>query len=119
MGISLNAQQNDSEYITNIKELAPLISDRFFSLIKTSELTYWLTSAYRKEQKKLEVIHNFTRKVIEQRKQERKKCVTEKNKQAFLDLLLKINEESSNSLSDSDLQEEVDTFMFAVSEIPK
>lgn len=115
MGVSLNAQENDSEYIRNLKELAPLISDRFFSPIKACDFTYKLTRSYQEEQKKLKVVQGFTKKVIAQRKEERKKQIQEKEKPAFLDMLLKLSEEENNVLSDLELQEEVDTFMFAVS----
>lgn len=110
MSASLSAQQNRSEYIRNLKESAPLISDRYFSPIKAYDFTYNLTRSYQKEQKKLKVLHCFIRDVIAQRKGEKKKQIEEKEKPAFLDMLLKVNEEENNVLSDLELQEEVDTF---------
>lgn len=117
MGVSLNAQENDSEYIRNLKEVAPIIADRFFSPLKASDFIYHLTNDYREEQKRLKMMHNFTNHIIAQRKEERKKQTEEKKRPAFLDMLLKVNEAENNVLSDLELREEVDTFMFAVSSL--
>lgn len=115
MGVSLNAQQNDSEYIKNLKELTHFVAERFFSPLKACDILYRLTSNYHKKEKRLKVVHEFTKKIIAQRKEERKVQVKERERPAFLDLLLKLNEEENNLLSDVELQDEVNTFMFAVS----
>lgn len=74
----------------------------------------------------LKVVHGFTEKVIQERKQLRSssnKDISRENenddgskkRQAFLDLLLNESENSeAGKLNDVELREEVDTFMFEV-----
>ena len=87
---------------------------------------FYLTSLANKEKKALKVLHDHTTSVIlERRKQlledkaetfvenESKNIYFEpKNRKAFLDLLLQSTNENGEPLSNLDIREEVDTFMF-------
>lgn len=86
-----------------------------------------LTSDGKEMTKTLKTLHNYTDKVIAERKLSRKKALQEKVEEtdefgrkkrlAFLDLLLE-EAEKSNAFTDKDIREETDTFIFAVSSNP-
>lgn len=82
------------------------------------DLIYYLTPSGKAFERCLKVLHTFTENAIRERKEARKNLETEesefefevKKRKAFLDLLL----DCQSDLSDSDIREEVDTFMFEV-----
>lgn len=124
MGLKINAQRYPtSEYVTSVKEMCRIVMTRAMSAIKRHDFFYRFTSDYMKEQKALKVLHGFSMSVISKRKQEllkNKECnMMEssnefgiKRRKAFLDLLLESSEKESDPLTDEELREEVDTFMF-------
>lgn len=127
MGTEVNAQKDgNSEYVRSVRELGRIIVDRTVSL-KFFDLFYRFTEDYHIEKHCLKVLHGYTTNVIRKKKQEieRNNCnesvlnekIEEhgrKAKKAFLDLLIHESLASDKPLTDEELREEVDTFMFEV-----
>lgn len=125
MGISLHTQEDETcEYVKSVKEMGRILMTRALT-IKHLDLVYRFSRDYYKEKNALKILHGVTDSVIaEKRKQLQndKKASNENNLEfgvkkrlAFLDLLMNI-EIDGEPLSDADIREEVDTFMFEVSE---
>lgn len=110
---------------------------RFMQIFATRFLNFWkrndlLFSLFAREDKKqmdqcVTVLHNFTDKVIRDRRkllltENRDESVTDetsigrKRRMALLDVLLKSTIDGQ-PLTNQEIQEEVDTFLFAVGEI--
>ncbi|KAH8287215.1 hypothetical protein KR054_004319, partial [Drosophila jambulina] len=126
MGVSINAQTNaDSEYVQAVKTISMVLHKRMFNIFYRFDLTYMLTPLARAEKKALDVLHQFTEKIIVQRREElirgaasnegtaieEDADVGAKRKMAFLDILLQSTIDE-RPLTNLDIREEVDTFMF-------
>ncbi|ODM96682.1 Cytochrome P450 4C1 [Orchesella cincta] len=133
MGKSINAQDGKNiEYTQAIREVGQVMQDRAFRPWYRNEFLWKRSGLYRRQEELLKILHGFTDSVISEKKRERKanpqKSVEVKNepkendniyfgsskkKNAFLDLLLDVQEEVGDSeLTDQDIREETDTFMF-------
>jgi cytochrome P450 family 4 len=118
MGCKLKAE--DFEYLQAVKDLGYLVTDRF--------VTPWMRFRYSSHRKKVirlaKIMHDFTTKIIHQRRAlvQREKAENLKNlddddvglkkKMCLLDVLLQSTVDGQ-PLTDADIQEEVDTFTFA------
>ena len=125
MGVEVNAQKNsDSEYVQAVKGLSRVISSRFLNAVYRSNIIFNLSPLYWKQRKFLKIVHGFTDNVIiarreELRKSQNEKIVAEKvenaigvkKRMALLDILLQ-STINGQPLSNMDIREEVDTFMF-------
>ena len=121
MGKSINAQEDsDSDYVRAIYSASDIVFKRQRSPWLWDDLLFSLTPIGIKFKGLLKVLHNFTDNVIKERKEEYKAKggnssgndeLGLKKKQAFLDLLISASDDGRN-LSDRDIREEVDTFMF-------
>lgn len=124
MGVNINAQKHPtSEYVRSVKEMCRIVMARGMSYIWQIDFFYRFTNDFKKEQKALEVLHGLSNSVIQQRKQEvwakgdsdkndENNELGTKRRKAFLDLLLEFSQNEKNPLTDEELREEVDTFMF-------
>ncbi|XP_014225028.1 cytochrome P450 4c3 [Trichogramma pretiosum] len=113
MGRRISAQnRSNSEYVKAILEMGYIIQTRQTSYLHSINVFFRMSSLYKKQKKCLEILHNFSKKVIAERRAEIMGNRTEiKKRLAFLDLLI-IASENGSTLSDNDIREEVDTFMF-------
>ncbi|KAB7505400.1 putative cytochrome P450 [Armadillidium nasatum] len=124
MGRSINAQDNpQSEYVKAIHDMGRIIMVRFARPWLQFEFLYKRTQWGRLEKKSLEILHKFSLDTIKQRKMEYKRLKSQKigkeetsisgkkKRQAFLDLLIEYSEENE-FLTEENIREEVDTFMF-------
>ncbi|XP_037039616.1 cytochrome P450 4d1-like isoform X2 [Bradysia coprophila] len=124
MGIELNAQRNANlEYVNAVREINHIITSRIASSFNRSDIIFRFSSLYKQQTKTLKILHGFTDAVIRERRQ---KLLAQRNSAqsdsvvsedeatkptTFLDILLQGNIDG-NPLSNSDIREEVDTFMF-------
>ncbi|CAH1183092.1 unnamed protein product [Phaedon cochleariae] len=120
MRVPIGAQKNHrSDYVFAVKDMCRIVIERVFSPIKMFDTLYPLTKDFYKEKRNLEVIHSRTLSVIRQRKkelemeslQERGNYGGKPKKLAFLDLLLQSTMDG-RPLTEEEIREEVDTFMF-------
>jgi cytochrome P450 len=124
MGRSINAQENcDTEYVRAVYASSDIVFKRQSFPWLWTDWIFHLTPMGRRWRQCLAVLHGFTNSVIQERKTEiasaNKKQEVEKEDEdvgikkrvAFLDLLIK-ESKGGTVLSDEDIREEVDTFMF-------
>jgi cytochrome P450 len=125
MGVKLNAQvKSESEYVKSLYRLSDIIHTRQLSPWLWVDWVFYLTPIGRDYKKCLNIVHGFTKQVIEDRRNEMEKRKLEgtsdkendaqlglKQRPVFLDLLLRSTEDGK-PLSDEGIREEVDTFMF-------
>ncbi|XP_072402695.1 cytochrome P450 4c3-like isoform X2 [Diabrotica undecimpunctata] len=124
MGVSIHAQKYPkSDYVRAVSELCRLLIIRTYSPLKTFDFFYRFTTDYKIEMEQVKILHSHTMNVITSRREELKKKQKEEQKEkigdvgikqrkAFLDLLL---EETIDGrpFTDTEIREEVDTFLFA------
>ncbi|XP_017879922.1 cytochrome P450 4c3-like [Ceratina calcarata] len=119
MGCNVNAQTNvQNEYLLAVNTLASISQRRFLNVWMAFEPIFKLTTWGRQHDRALNIVHGFVNKIIVERKLEWKskkaEVVQEKmqKRQALLDLLLEMSNDGK-TLSDNDIRDEVNTFMFA------
>ncbi|KAH7984478.1 hypothetical protein HPB52_021523 [Rhipicephalus sanguineus] len=124
MGVKVDAQLNsNSHYVRSLYEVGETFMARVMRPWLWPNYVFYMSSFGRKFKDNLAQLHNFTRKVIRERKAELleqkvidgltigEPVIGQKRRQAFLDLLLSHHIQDS-SLTEEDIREEVDTFMF-------
>lgn len=119
MGVSIRAQEKgQNDYVASVYEITQLIMRRVVRPWLHPSFIYKRTKDGKKFYDCLLTLHDYSADVIQLRKTTRVKSqiqnsevVLKKRRLAFLDLLLDANE-NENILSDKEIREEVDTFMF-------
>ena len=116
----------DQHYINTVNELVCLVNERFYSFLYTSDFIYSLSSPGRKFARACKVVHDHTESVIRERKQalgidggskeERESVLKRASSQRkyidFLDILLTAQDEDGRGMTDLEIRDEADTFMF-------
>lgn len=119
MGYKMNAQTNGNfEYVEAVHGYLEIFIERFFSVLNRFDCFYKLTPSYRNETKYLKILKGMTKRVIDNHKIEKGENDESsefgiKRKLAFLDLLLK-QQGFENALDVEEINDEVNTFLFAV-----
>ena len=124
MGKSVNAQEDsDSDYVQAVYGAGDIVFKRQISPWLWPDWLFCLTPSGVRFRSLLATLHGFTERVIKEKQEEHrvKKDVLMgnnnddnlgiKKKLAFLDLLIDVSEDGK-VLTDEDIREEVDTFMF-------
>uniref|UniRef100_A0A4W6EVM8 aromatase n=1 Tax=Lates calcarifer TaxID=8187 RepID=A0A4W6EVM8_LATCA len=120
MGKKIYAQSNsDSEYVKSVYKMSDIISRRQRTPWFWPDFVYNYFGEGREHNKTLKILHSFTYSVITERSENISNTEPDsdsdqgpKKRRAFLDMLLKTTDENGNKMSNQDIQEEVDTFMF-------
>ncbi|GAB0097248.1 Cytochrome P450 [Sergentomyia squamirostris] len=124
MGTPVNSLLNENmEYVEGVKEITNILHKRMYNALLRLDIFFKLSKSGAQERKAVKILHKWTDRVIQTRKKylaEKKTPqiisedddIGQKNKMALLDILLQ-SQADNNSLSDEDIREEVNTFMFA------
>jgi len=119
MGKKVNAQAvvGHTEYVEAVYNMSKLIVARVENPLFISDFIYNLSGSGRRAAKNLKVLHDFTNKVIRERKalllaEKDNKEEEVKRRPAFLDILIHAQATEEHVITDENIREEVDTFMF-------
>ncbi|KAF0288563.1 Cytochrome P450 4C1 [Amphibalanus amphitrite] len=128
MGVQIKAQDGArTDYVQAVYDMGEVVFFRFMRPWLRNDLVFRLSSLYKVQKDSLKLLHGFTDSVIRTRREELSKATScdggavtdeageflhsKKKRRAFLDLLLHSTIDG-RPLSDADIREEVDTFMF-------
>ncbi|XP_069937623.1 cytochrome P450 4c3 [Cherax quadricarinatus] len=125
MGCNINAQDNsDSDYVKAVYRIGALVQLRQARPWLQPNILFRLSGYAKEHDACLKILHKYSCDAIRSRRREylemkqkkdaasdKEDVIGKKKRLAFLDLLLEYSEQQT-ALSDNDLREEVDTFMF-------
>ncbi|KAK8785002.1 hypothetical protein V5799_008633 [Amblyomma americanum] len=134
MGVSNSKKDCEChDYVKNVKFVAERIVQRSQTPWLSFDWVYCRTEDGRQHRKHESLIHAFTKKVIAKRREELMEeinsdnkakeatpkieddlqlCTGKRKRLTFIDILLRYSIQVDSSLTDDDIREEVDTFMF-------
>ena len=122
-GIEGNFQEEMKQhpYIQAVYQLTTLIDKRFSNFLHYSNFIYYFSNDGRKFQRAARVTQGFSRSLIQTRRQINPTSATAtaaangsstKRHVDFLDMLLQCKDETGQGMSDQEIQDEVETFLF-------
>nr|QST15017.1 CYP4AP4 protein [Diaphanosoma celebensis] len=118
MGCKVHAQTQQSPYVEAVCRLMPLLMQKSLRPMYRIDAFYWLNAKGRQYYRSLKIVLEFTNQIIKQRRQQFQSSIAEETddggflkRRPFLDLLLELSA-SGNGLTDREIADEVNTFMF-------
>ncbi|XP_067928905.1 cytochrome P450 4V2-like isoform X2 [Watersipora subatra] len=113
MGVDIGAlDSGDSEYIKALFVIKKATAIRTRNPLNAFDFYYNNTKAGRECNKSIKIVHDFAYKVIREKRSLKEEGVSQGKRRPFLNLLLNCRDEHGNPLTDKEIREEVDTFMF-------
>ncbi|XP_070535126.1 leukotriene-B4 omega-hydroxylase 3-like [Ptychodera flava] len=114
-----NCQTTEEDpYVKSVYQITRLIELRFLFPLYLSDWIFNISYHGYQSKKACDFVHNKARQVIADRRRALSFGQTEENENKrryldFLDILLSTKDEDGNGLTDAEIRDEVDTFMFA------
>ena len=113
MGQQLGIQQaRHSKYCDTIGFMVHVMQQRQINPMLQNETLFGMSKIKKEYDEALKILKDFTQKVIAEKRASFEESSAPKGKVAFLDLIMQATLPDGSKLSDQDIQEEVDTFMF-------
>ncbi|VVC44999.1 Cytochrome P450, E-class, group I,Cytochrome P450,Cytochrome P450, conserved site [Cinara cedri] len=117
IGTEMKAQEGESvQYVNSINSACRSAVDQMFKFWLWIDVVFRMSSTGRTYFKSIKVLHDYTARVIKNKKtsMDKSKSPSEekKHRKSFLDLLLDASRNETVPMTDQDIREEVDTFLF-------
>ena len=119
--------RDSASYVKAIYRLVLLVTQRSLSILYQYDFIYWLTADGREMKRSCDLVHEYSKQVVQTRKKalgledagtgrdhNRALEIAKRDRKYldFLDILLTAVDEDGNGLTDTEIMDEVDTFMF-------
>jgi cytochrome P450 len=116
-GLDLGCQTEEepSHYVKAIREITEVVFQRTFNALHQNRILYALSSAGRRWSRLVRTVHALPDRLIRERRayvRDHQEEIEHKKKLDFLDLLLTVQDENGQGLSELAIRNEVDTFLF-------
>ncbi|XP_055948111.1 cytochrome P450 4V2-like isoform X2 [Argiope bruennichi] len=115
-GVKINALRNDNrQYVRSVQRILDIFMIRFFKIWYWPNWIFYLSKEGKEMKRHVKIVHDFTRKIIHERKERYLSGDIEKDRgkrKALLDRLLEMHMETGE-ISEEGIREEVNTFALA------
>ena len=111
-------RSEEMEYTTSVHKIAQLIMARVYNVLHHNDFIYSISRNGKLFQKHLDACHAISQEIITRRRKKLEesgeKLLTKKSSKTldFLDILLSVRDDNGQGLTDREVQEQVDTFLF-------
>nr|CAB3235869.1 leukotriene-B4 omega-hydroxylase 3-like [Phallusia mammillata] len=129
MSAETNCQlDSENRYVQAVTDLAKIIVDRVNSLLLQIDWVFWLSPPGRRFKRALDYVHSEAERLIKERRivlshltpEDQKPFdleysdigIKKKGRLDFIDILLRSKDDEGKGLNDSEIRDEVDTFLF-------